>query len=376
MIQHLAQVHDLGLAVGQCQHNGAKGLLQLGVLVQLIQHHLGVHVTAQFHHHAHTGTVGLVTQVGDAFHALVLVQVGDGLYQTSLVDHIGDLGDDDAETAVLPLLDLGLTADDDLAAAGGIGSADAAAAHDDTAGGEVGTLDKAGQILQLGLGIVDDQAAGIHQFAQIMGRNVGCHTDSDTLTAVGQQIGETGRHHVGFLQLIVKVGGEIDGLLVDVLHHLVTQLGQTGLGITVSSRGVAVDAAEVTLSVDEGIAQRKTLCHTHHGVVYAGVTVGMVTAQHVTHGGGRLAEGLVNGQTVLVHGVQDAAVDRLQAVAHIRQRTGNDNAHGIRNEGFLHLPFQIYRDDFLIFIAKIAHFIITCLYFRYNYYVILRLVLI
>ena len=41
------------------------------------------------------------------------------------------------------------------------------------------------------------------------------------------------------------------------------------------------------------------------------VAVGMVLTQHITHAGGRFLKGLVGGQAVLIHGVEDPAVDRL-----------------------------------------------------------------
>ena len=39
----------------------------------------------------------------------------------------------------------------------------------------------------------------------------------------------------------------------------------------------------------------------------------------------------------LIHGVQNAAVHRLQAVAHVGQGAGHDNGHGVFQEGGLHL---------------------------------------
>ena len=87
---------------------------------------------------AHTVAVGLVPNVGDALQTLVLHLVGHVLDEHALVDLIGDLGDDDAGAVLAELLKLSAGADPDVALAGGIGSADAAAAHDHALGGEVG----------------------------------------------------------------------------------------------------------------------------------------------------------------------------------------------------------------------------------------------
>ena len=69
--------------------------------------------------------------------------------------------------------------------------------------------------------------------------------------------------------------------------------------------------------------------------------MGMVPAQHVADGGGALAEGLVLGQAVLIHGIEDAPVDGLQAVPHIRQRPAHDDRHGVIDVGVLHLLHQL-----------------------------------
>jgi hypothetical protein len=45
----------------------------------------------------------------------------------------------------------------------------------------------------------------------------------------------------------------------------------------------------------------------------------MIAAQHVADGRGALAVGLVAGEAVLVHGVEDAPVDGLQTVPHVGQ---------------------------------------------------------
>src|SRR5699024_9905141 len=136
---HGFQAHDAGHAVVQRQHDDAHGVLQLGVAVQLVEHHLGVGVLLDLNDDLHAGAAGtFVVEVRDALDALVLDEVGDGLDQAGLVDHIGDLGDEDLIAAVFLFHDLGAAAQGDLAAAGGVGGPDAGPAHDDAAGGEVG----------------------------------------------------------------------------------------------------------------------------------------------------------------------------------------------------------------------------------------------
>ncbi len=60
--------------------------------------------------------------------------------------------------------------------------------------------------------------------------------------------------------------------------------------------------------------------------------------------------GLLIGLVVIVaqhpHRIQDAAVHRLQAIAHIRQCATHDDAHGIVKVRLSHLVFEIDGQDF------------------------------
>ena len=108
------------------------------------------------------------------------------------------------------------------------------------------------------------------------------------------------------------------------------------------------------MAVHQGVAHGEILGQAHQGVVHRSVAMGVVAAQHVAHAGGRLLEGLVRGQIILIHGVEDAPVDRLQAVPHVGQRPAHDDAHGVLDVALLHLVHQIgglyllvWKPDFL-----------------------------
>jgi hypothetical protein len=89
------QVAQPGLAVDQRHHVDAEGVLQLRLLVQVVQHHLGHFAALELDHQAHAGLVGLVLDVADAFDLLLVHQLGDALLQRLLVDLVGQLVDDD-----------------------------------------------------------------------------------------------------------------------------------------------------------------------------------------------------------------------------------------------------------------------------------------
>ena len=343
---HLLEGQHLGHLVVDGQHIDAHGVLQLGVAVQLVEHHLGVGVPAQADDDPHPLAVGLVVQVRDAVHPLVLDQLGDVLDQPGLVDHIGDLGDHDLEAAVLLFLNDGPAPEGDLAPAGGVGGPDAAAAHDDAGGGEVGALDILHQAGQVDVGVFDVCDAPVDHFAQVVGRDVGGHAHRNALAAVDQQVGEAAGQHLGLLFGVVVVGVPVDGVLVDVGEHLHGHPAHAGLGVTVGGRGVAVHRAEVALAVHQGIAHGKILGQADHGVVDRRVAVGVVRAQHRADGIGRLAVGMGGVVAALVHGEQDAPVDRFQAVPDVGQGPGDDDRHGVIQKGGLDLFFDVPDDLF------------------------------
>ena len=67
----------------------------------------------------------------------------------------------------------------------------------------------------------------------------------------------------------------------------------------------------------------------------------MVLAQNLTDDAGALFVRPVGPQAHIVHGVQDATVDGFEAIAHIGQGPGDDDAHGIVQVRALHLLIDV-----------------------------------
>jgi hypothetical protein len=110
-LDQLLQVAQLGLAVDQRHHVDAEGVLQLRLLVQVVQHHLGHFAALELDHQAHAGLVGLVLDVADAFDLLLVHQLGHALLQRLLVDLVGHLVDDDGlALALVDVLEVALGA--------------------------------------------------------------------------------------------------------------------------------------------------------------------------------------------------------------------------------------------------------------------------
>ena len=341
-LEEVAQVHAARAPVVEGDHVGAEGGLEVGVLVELVEDDgAGLGVLLELDDDADAVLeAGFVADVGDALDDAGLDELGHLGDHGGLVDHVGDGGDEDG-LALAFLDDLGLAADGDGAAAGLVHRLDAGAAADERAGGEVGALDELHELVDGGLGVGDEVDEAVAELAEVVGGDVGGHAHGDALGAVEEEVGELGGEDAGLLGGVVVVGEEVDGVLLDVGEHLVGDLGQAALGVARGGGAVAVDGAEVAVAVDELLAHAEPLGQAHEGVVDGGVAVGVVFAHHVADDAGAFAVGGVEEVLVLVHRVEHAAVDGLEAVARVGQGARHDDAHGIVDVGALHLLLDV-----------------------------------
>ncbi len=108
---------------------------------------------------------------------------------------------------------------------------------------------------------------------------------------------------------------------------------------------VARETAPVALSVDERIAQREILHHAHDRIVDRHVAVRVILAEHVADDRGGLLVRATRHQSQLVHRVQHASMHGLQSIAHVGQRTRDNDAHRVVDERFFDLVVDEPRED-------------------------------
>ncbi len=178
-------------------------------------------------------------------------------------------------------------------------------------------------------GLLDQMQERRAKLADIMRRDAGRHSDGDARCAVGEQVRKAGGKDDGLAVLAIISRPEIDGILVDPIQHGLRHRRQPAFGVTHCGRIIAVDIAEIPLSVDQRIALGKILCQTHQRVIDRQLAVGMEFADDVAdHPRAFLVSGC-GVQAKLVHRVHDAAVHRLEAVANIRQGARHDRRQRI-----------------------------------------------
>ena len=108
---------------------------------------------------------------------------------------------------------------------------------------------------------------------------------------------------------------------------------------------VTGEATEVPLPLHERRARREILREAHERVVDRDVAVRVVLRHHLADNRGGLPEGPVVPEAHLVHRVEDPALNRLQAVAHVRQRAADDDRHRVVEEAGAHLLLQLATFD-------------------------------
>ena len=159
------------------------------------------------------------------------------------------------------------------------------------------------------------------------------------------KFGTLRREDGGFLRALVEIRNEIDGFLLNVGEQFLGNFRKARFGVTHGRGWIAVHRAEISLAVDERVAHVEALREAHQRVINRRIAVRMEFAEDFADDLGALAVRLRRGQTQLVHAEKNAAMDGLQAVAHIRQRAPDDHAHGVIEVRLLHLRFDIYRRE-------------------------------
>src|SRR3970282_1993691 len=85
----------------------------------------------------------------------------------------------------------------------------------------------------------------------------------------------------------------------------------------------------VALAVDQRITVTEWLGHEHHGLVTGGIPVRMKFSEHIADGARRF---LVLGGGVKAqfrHGIDNATLHGLKAIAEMRKGTAEDDVHGV-----------------------------------------------
>ena len=149
--------------------------------------------------------------------------------------------------------------------------------------GEVGTRDILHQAVGVDIGVVDIGTAAVDDLSEIVGWHVGSHTYSDTVTTIHKEVWHLGRHDGGLFERVVEVVHHINGVFLKVVHDMLTHLRESALRVTHGGWRVAVDRAEVTLTIYERVTHVPVLGHTYEGTIDGAVAMGVILTKYLTY---------------------------------------------------------------------------------------------
>ena len=190
---HLFQIQRAWLAINQGHHVHAKGILELGVLKQVIEHNLWHFAATQLNHYSHTRLVRLISNIRDALDALFVHQFSNPFQQRSLVHLIRKfVNDDGLARALVDIFKVGLRPHDHSAATSPVALTHAGKTIDNSSSWEVWRRDQINQLINRCFRVLKHMQTASNDFCQVVWRNVGGHPHRDTRGSVDQEIWNAG----------------------------------------------------------------------------------------------------------------------------------------------------------------------------------------
>ena len=210
------QIQHNRAAVMNSQNVHAETGLQRRIFIQLIQNDIGLKITLQLNNNPDAMAVGLVANLRNAVQFLFFYQFGDTGNHCRLINLIGNFVDNNRLFILADFFNGAFGSHHYRTASGIISRLGTAVTQNQTAGRKIRPGDNADQIINGDIRVVDIGAAGVQNLAKIMRRNIGGHTDGNTVGAVDQQVWISGRQNNRFLQRFIIVRHKVNGVLVDI----------------------------------------------------------------------------------------------------------------------------------------------------------------
>ena len=239
VLHTLLKREEAWTTLNECDAVYGERALEICHLEELVHHHVSIRITLHVNDDTHTLTTSLIVHVRDTVNLAFLYKLCNILNELLLVYAVRNLGNDNLIVRVIRL-NLCLCTDNDTTTTCLVCILNTLNTIDIGTCREVWSLDILHQSIGIYVRIVDICAATINHLTKVMGRDISSHTYSDTVTAIYQQVRNLRRHHGWLCEGIVEVVSHINGILLEVIHDVLTHLAKATLGVTHGSSRVTI----------------------------------------------------------------------------------------------------------------------------------------
>ena len=161
-------------------------MMQLSSRIRtLTKDYLAVCISLTVDNDGDTVTSGMVPDICDTLNLFILNKISDRRHQHGFIYHVGNLCDLDL---MLILIDFSLCAYHNTSAACHISLIKACCSVNCCRCGEVRTLDMLHKIGNSCIGVIHKMDSTVNYLSKVMGRNICCHTYSDTYSTVYKKV--------------------------------------------------------------------------------------------------------------------------------------------------------------------------------------------
>ena len=322
--------------INQCQNIVMESRLQASQLVKLVQNLLRESILLKVNHDTNLATSRLIARIRNMIKLLCKHELTNLINKAFLAHTIRHLGHNDAMATILVLFNMSNCTNRDRTATSLISLHHWCATINLCTRWEIRTLYILHQFLESNVRIINLSDSRIDQFAKVMRWNIRRHTDRNTHLAIQENVWHCCRQHDRLLLCTIEVVAEINRILLNIGQHLNANLVHAGLSIARCCWLITVHRTEVTLTLNERIAHLPRLSKVHHRHINRRITMWVVFTHYFTDDTRGLNSSMWSLPAVLIHCIQDTAVNRLQTIAYIWKRTINQDRHRIAKETILH----------------------------------------
>ena len=322
-------------AIGYREHIDTKGILQSGLFIKHVNQIVHICITLHFNYNTDSFLGRLIGNVYDVTGLLCLHQIADIVqkFTDSGSDHgVRDFGNNDLLPSAFYLFHIYFSTNLDLSGSSLINFCQIIFIDNDPACRKIRSFDVLHQLFCRDVIVLHVCLNRIHNLAQVMCRNTGCHTNCDSFRTVQQKVRNSYRKNCRLFFCLIKIRYKINDIFVQIGKIcLLCDFRQSCFSITHGCSPVSFNGAEVSMTIYQDHSFFEFLCHNNQRFIDRAVSMWMIFTHGIPDNTRAFTVWSVITDSQLIHVIECSSLYRFQTIPDIREGSGNDNTHGIVN---------------------------------------------